>query len=501
MALLRVYQYTISGLIKIQAGFSGLGQSLMAKTLVEKLWSRHCVADLGDGTDLLYIDRVLLHERTGSIALKGLAEQGRAVRHPDRAFVCMDHIVDTRPGRGDETLMPGGEAFIRETRAAANAAGIRIFDIGDNRQGIVHVVSPEQGIALPGLTLVCPDSHTCTQGGLGALAWGIGSSEAAHALATQTLVVRRPRQMRVRFEGELPAGVGAKDMILHLIAAHGAGGGSGYAIEFAGSAVSALSVEARMTLCNMAVEFAAWTGLCAPDAKTIAWVEGRPFAPKGAAWAQALADWADLVSDADAVFDKEIVVDCASIAPTITWGTSPQHALPVTGTVPDPANATDANAAEAQRRALTYMGLEPGQALAGLPIDGAFIGSCTNSRLSDLRAAAAILKGRHVAPGVRAICVPGSGLVKAAAEAEGLHQIFLDAGFEWRESGCSMCFFAGGESFGKGERVVTSTNRNFENRQGPGTRSHLASPVTVAASAIAGRIADARALVAQPVEA
>ncbi|MBP7337557.1 3-isopropylmalate dehydratase large subunit [Niveispirillum sp.] len=465
----------------------------MGRSLVEKLWERHRVADLGDGTDLLYIDRVLLHERTGSMALKGLQEQGRSVRHPDRAFVCMDHIVDTLPGRSDATVMPGGTAFIQETRAAAAEAGIRVFDIGDNRQGIVHVVSPEQGIALPGATLVCPDSHTCTQGGLGALAWGIGSTEAAHALATQTLVVKRPRTMRVRFEGALPPGVGAKDMILHLIAAHGAGGGAGYAIEFAGSAVTALSVEARMTLCNMAVEFAAWTGLVAPDTKTIDWVKGRPFAPKGGLWDAAVTDWQGLASDADAQFDKEILVDCADIAPTITWGTSPQHAVPLTGTVPDPEMA-DANAAQAQRRALDYMGLKAGDALIGLPIDGAFIGSCTNSRLSDLRAAAAVLKGRKVAAGVRAICVPGSMQVKAAAEAEGLHLVFREAGFEWRESGCSMCFFAGGEHFGKGERVVTSTNRNFENRQGPGTRSHLASPVTVAASAIAGHIADPRPL-------
>lgn len=469
----------------------------MERSLVEKLWEHHRVADLGDGTDLLYIDRVLLHERTGSMALKGLAEQGRAVRHPDRAFVCMDHIVDTFPGRGDATMMPGGTAFIQETRAAATEAGIRVFDIGDDRQGIVHVVSPEQGIALPGATLVCPDSHTCTQGGLGALAWGIGSTEAAHALATQTLVVKRPKTMRVRFEGALPPGVGAKDMILHLIAAQGAGGGAGYAIEFAGSAVAALSVEARMTLCNMAVEFAAWTGLVAPDAKTIEWVKGRPFAPTGDLWDRAVADWQGLVSDADAVFDREVLVDCAEIAPTITWGTSPQHAAPVTGTVPDPEVAGDAAAVQAQRRALDYMGLTPGAALIGLPIDGAFIGSCTNSRLSDLRAAASVLKGRKVAPGVRAICVPGSMQVKAAAEAEGLHLVFREAGFEWRESGCSMCFFAGGEHFGKGQRVVTSTNRNFENRQGPGTRSHLASPVTVAASAIAGHIADARPLLGE----
>ncbi|MDE1149963.1 MAG: 3-isopropylmalate dehydratase large subunit [Azospirillaceae bacterium] len=464
------------------------------KTLVEKIWDRHRVADLGDGTDLLYVDRVLLHERTGSVALKSLGEAGRTVRNPAQAFVCMDHIVDTLPGRSDDTLMPGGKAFIQETRAAANAAGIQVFDLGDPRQGIVHVVIPEQGLTLPGLTVVCPDSHTCTQGGLGALAWGIGSTEGEHALATQTLAVRRPKRMRVTLTGALAPGVTAKDLVLTLIGRHTAAGGSGYVIEFAGPVVEAMAVEARMTLCNMAVEFAAWTGLCAPDDKTVAWLAGRPFAPKGADWDRAVVAWADLRSDADAVFDKEIELDCTEVAPVVTWGTSPQHAMAVTGQVPDPAADPDPNNREAQRRALAYMGLNPGDRLADLAIDAAFIGSCTNSRLSDLRTAAAIVKGRHVARGVRAIVVPGSMQVKAAAEAEGLDRVFLDAGFEWREAGCSMCFFAGGEHFGAGQRVITSTNRNFENRQGPGTRSHLASPASVAASAIAGRIADVRDL-------
>ena len=464
----------------------------MAQTLAEKIWADHAVTELDGGATLLYIDRVFLHERTGSIALKGLEAAGRSVREPGQVFCTMDHIVDTFPGRGDETRMPGGRAFITTTREAARAAGIHLFDIGDPDQGIVHVVSPEQGIALPGTTLVCPDSHTGTVGALGALAWGIGSTEAEHAMATKTLAVNRPRQMRVSFEGTLPFGVTAKDMILALIGRHTAAGGVGYVVEFAGAAVRALEMEARFTLCNMAVEFGAFSGLVAPDEKTFAYVEGRPFAPKGALWAEALEHWQGLHSDEGARFDREIHIDAASIVPQVTWGTSPQHEIPVDGEIPDPSAEADGNRRKAMERALEYMGLSPGRPLAGTPIDAAFIGSCTNSRLSDLRAAAAVLRGRRVAEGVRAICVPGSSRVKAAAEAEGLDRVFTEAGFEWRESGCSMCFFAGGESFGRGERVITSTNRNFENRQGPGTRSHLASPATVAASALAGRIADVR---------
>ncbi len=466
----------------------------MGRTLIEKLWAEHAVADLGDGTTLLYIDRVFLHERTGSIALKGLEAAGRQVRNPEQVFCAMDHIVDTLPGRTDETLMPGGKAFITTTREAARAAGITLFDLGDDRQGIVHVVSPELGIAFPGVTLVCPDSHTCTQGALGALAWGIGSTEAEHALATKTLAVRRPKSMRVRFEGERPAGVTAKDLILHLIATHTAAGGVGYAIEFAGRAVRELPMEARLTLCNMAVEFGAWTGLIAPDEVTFAYVKGRPYAPAGPAWDQALAHWQTLTSDPDAVFDREIVIDVSAIVPKVTWGTSPQHAVGIDAVVPDPAAEPDPNRRQLMERALEYMALEPGTPLEGLPIQAAFIGSCTNSRLSDLRDAAAILRGRKVADGVRAIVVPGSTSVKRAAEAEGLDEIFREAGFEWRESGCSMCFFAGGENFGLETRVVSSTNRNFENRQGPRTRTHLASPTTVAASAVRGHLTDVRKL-------
>jgi len=461
-------------------------------TLFDKLWNLHLVLDLGDGVGLLAIDRVFLHERTGSVALKSLREAGRRVADPTRVFCTMDHIVDTRPGRGDETLMPGGRAFIVETRAAAHAAGIRVFDVRDPDQGIVHVISPELGIVLPGTTVVCPDSHTCTQGALGALAWGIGSTEAEHALATGTLRVRRPRTMRITFSGQLPRGVTAKDLSLALSSRYGAAGGDGCAIEYAGEAVRGLDVEARLTLCNMATEFSAMTGMIAPDDTTLAYVQGRRHAPTGAAWEAAVEHWRGLRSEADARFDRELELATGELAPMVTWGTSPQHAVRITERVPE--QAASGASAEAYARALEYMGLEPGRALQSLAIDAAFIGSCTNSRLSDLRRAAQVLRGRRVAAGVRAICVPGSMAVKRRAEAEGLDRVFRDAGCEWRESGCSMCFYAGGESFGPRQRVVSSTNRNLESRQGPATRTHLASPETVAASAVAGRLADVREL-------
>ena len=448
----------------------------MGDTLFDKIWKTHVVAETGGGTAIVAIDRVFLHERTGAAALKSLAGAGRAVADPARVFAVMDHIVDTRPGRGDGTLMPGGDAFITETRAACRAAGITLFDVGDPDQGITHVISPELGIVLPGLTLIAPDSHTCTQGALGALAWGIGSSEAEHAMATGTLRLARPGTMRVTFNGRLAAGVTAKDMILHLIAAHGAGGGAGRVVEFAGEAVRALDIEARMTLCNMATEFGAMTGIIAPDEVTLRFLEGRRYAPSP------LPDWSDLASDDDAAFDVDVTIDAAAIAPMVTWGTSPEHAIRVDAAVPQgPARAHD------------YIGLAPGQPIAGIPIDAAFIGSCTNARLSDLRRAAAIVSGRRIAPSVRtALVVPGSGAVRRTAEAEGLDKVFIDAGFEWRESGCSMCFYVGGESFPEGARVISSTNRNFEGRQGPGIRTHIASPETVAASALAGAIADPR---------
>lgn len=468
---------------------------MSAHTLFDKLWNQHLIRELDDGSSLILIDRIFLHERTGAVALESLADAGRSVRDPGSAYCTMDHIVDTVAGRSDDTRMPSGGDFIRATRRAATDAGIRLFDLNDPQQGIVHVISPELGIAQPGLTLVCPDSHTCTQGALGALAWGIGSSEAEHALATQTLRLNKPGNLRVRFDGELPADVGAKDMILHLIGRYGAGTAVGQVVEFAGSAIESLPMEGRLTLCNMAVEFGAFSGLIAPDAITFDYLKGREHAPKGAHWDAALQHWQTLHSDSDARFDREITVDCRELSATITWGTSPQHTSTVAGCVPDPAHAQDDKLRQAMERALRYMDLQPGQALNSLPIDAAFIGSCTNSRLSDLRAAAAILRGRKVAVGVRAICVPGSMSVKRAAEAEGLDRIFREAGFQWREAGCSMCFFAGGEAMGFQERVVSTTNRNFESRQGPETRTHLASPVTVAASAVLGRIGAASELV------
>ncbi len=406
-----------------------------------------------------------------------MKQAGRKLIDPARVFAVMDHIVDTRPGRGPMvnggTLMPGGEAFISETRAACREAGITLFDIDDPDQGITHVISPELGIVLPGLTLIAPDSHTCTQGAFGALAWGIGSSEAEHAMVTGTLRVTKPGTMRVTYSGTLRPGVTAKDMILRLIAEHGAGGGAGHIVEFAGDAVTALDMEARMTLCNMATEFAAFSGIIAPDEKTCTYLAGRRYAP------DPLPDWSDLASDECAAFDAEIRIDAASIEPMVSWGTSPEQAIAVTGSVPVNANA----------QALDYIGLEAGAKIAGTPIDVAFIGSCTNSRLSDLRRAAAIVRGRHIAPDVLALVVPGSSAVKRAAEAEGLDKVFTDAGFQWRESGCSLCFYAGGESFPPGSRVISSTNRNFEGRQGPGIKTHIASPEIVAASALAGRIA------------
>ena len=474
-----------------------------ARTAIDKIWDAHRIADLDARTSLLHIDRILLHERTGPALLAGLAAAGRAPRHPQRIFGCMDHVVETAPERGNDGGRGPLATFVTEFRQRAREAGIALIDLPDPRQGIVHVVSPEQGIALPGCTLVCPDSHTGTVGGLGALAWGIGSTEGEHAVATMTLARPRPRRMRVRFDGALPAGSSAKDMILALIAHYGATGGDGAAIEFAGDAVRALEVEGRMTLCNMAVEFGAWTGLVVPDERTIEWVAGRPFAPQGALFERAAAHWRSLASDADAAWDAELTLDVSVLAPQVSWGTSPEHTGPVDGMVPDPDTDPRTRGDPARRaawqRALAYMDLRPGAPLVGTPIQAAFIGSCTNARLPDLRAAAALLRGRKVAPGVRALVVPGSMPVRAAAEAEGLHRVFEAAGFEWRKSGCSLCFFAGGDDFGLDpagpRRVVSSTNRNFEGRQGPGVRTHLASPVTVAASAIAGAIADPRPLI------
>ena len=465
--------------------------NMAPRTIVDKIWDGHEIADLGGGQSLLHVDRIFLHERMGPALLAGLAQAGRAPAHPGLVFGVIDHAVETLPGRLERSRQPGANVFVTGFRASTKAAGIRLFDLDDPRQGIVHVVSPEQGIALPGCTLVCPDSHTGTVGGIGALAWGIGSTEGEHAVATQTLVRARPKRMRVELAGRLAPGVSAKDLVLALIGRFGAAGGDGHAIEFAGEAVRSLPVEGRLTLCNMAVEFGAWTGIVAPDEATLAWIAGRPYAPTGAMFERAASHWLGLASDDGARWDATRSIDCAALAPQVTWGTSPEHALAIDGVVPDPAHAGGA-AAEALERALAYMDLVPGAPIAGTPIDAAFIGSCTNSRLTDLRAAAAIVRGRKVAAGVKAIVVPGSSQVKREAEAEGLDRDFREAGFEWRESGCSLCFFAGIDSFGSARRVITSTNRNFEGRQGPGVRSHLASPATVAASALAGCIADPR---------
>lgn len=464
------------------------------RTLVRKIWDEHVVAQLEGGQALLQIDRVMLHERTGPALLAGLAGRHRRPRHPHRVIGVMDHTVDTQADRLSHEPSEVARRFMGEFRVQAREAGIALLDVEDPRQGIVHVVSPELGLALPGLTLVCPDSHTGTVGGIGALAWGIGSTEGEQAVATSTLVRPLPRVMAVQFEGRLPHGVFAKDMVLALIARHGAQGGRQAAIEFMGTAVRALDIEGRMTLCNMGVEFGAWTALVAPDERTVDWLRGRPHAPQGAAFERAAAHWLSLCADEGARYDAELQMDVSTLEPQVSWGTSPAQTTAVCGTVPDPsAWAHEGDRASAEQ-ALRYMDLQPGQALQGLPIEAAFIGSCTNARLPDLRAAAEVLRGRRVAEGVKAWVVPGSMEVRRQAQDEGLHQVFEAAGFEWRASGCSMCFHSGADTFGSARRVISSTNRNFEGRQGPGVRTHLASPATVAASAVAGCIADPRPL-------
>ena len=451
----------------------------MPQTLFDKLWDSHHIKTLDSGESLIAIDRVFLHERTGSVALESILESGRKPRAPETVFATIDHIVSNDVGRSkNKARMPGGEAFIKATRGAAKATGINLIDVLDADQGIVHVISPELGIVQPGLTLVCPDSHTCSQGALGALAWGIGSTDAEHAIVTGTLRVKKPPQMRIILNGELGSGVSAKDVALHIIAKFGAAGGQRCAIEYSGSVIDAMSVEARLTLCNMAVEFAAFTAVIAPDEITKDYLEGRKYSPKGKKLHAATQDWKNLKTDTDAVFDFEYTLDAADISPTVTWGISPEQAIPLGAVVPK----------SEDRNALSYMGLAGGEALSSLSIGGAFIGSCTNARLSDLRLAASILKGRKVAPNVTAICVPGSRAVSRAAEEEGLDKIFEQAGFEWGTAGCAFCFYAGGKTFPSGTRVVSSTNRNFKGRQGPGVRTHLASPAVVAASAIAGVI-------------
>ena len=451
----------------------------MLETLFDKLWDAHKICSLGGGEDLIAIDRVFLHERTGSVALRSMIDKGRMPYNPDHIFVTMDHIVSNASGRDENAARsPGGDIFIRATRAASKEMGLKLIDVLDADQGIVHVISPELGIAQPGLTLICPDSHTCSQGALGALAWGIGSTDAEHAMVTGTLRVKKPPQMRITVTGELADGVTAKDLALHIIKTLGAAGAKRCAVEYAGVAVQALSIEERLTLCNMAVEFAAFTAIIAPDDITFNYLNGRKYAPKGTAWAAGLAAWQALRTDDKAEFDYEHIIRAEDVLPVVTWGTSPAQAISLTDLVPKNGHA----------KALAYMGLHGGEALSELSLGGAFIGSCTNSRLSDLRHAAKILRGRKIAHGLKAICVPGSMSVRRAAEAEGLDKIFKAAGFSWGHAGCAFCFYAGGETFAPETRVISSTNRNFEGRQGPKVRTHLASPAIVAASAILGRI-------------
>jgi 3-isopropylmalate/(R)-2-methylmalate dehydratase large subunit len=466
----------------------------MPRTLFDKIWDFHLVGQRADGRDLLYIDRHVLHELHAHHGFTQLEKQQRPVRRPDLTFSVQDHTVATKPGRNDDTN-PSGTAFIKATREGSRKNGIRLFDIDDPEQGISHVVAPEVGIVLPGATHAVPDSHASTVGGVGALAFGCGTTEMTHILATQVMVLKRPKRMRARLDGRLGAHVSAKDVALRLIAELGVAGGRGYAVEYAGSAIAAMPIEQRMTLCNLNIEMGGRSGFVAPDEKTFAWLAGRPYTPKGAMWDRALDYWRTLATDDDAAFDREVVLDCNALEPQITWGTDPSQVVGISGRVPDPA-AIDANRREAAESAFAYMGLTPGTALAGLPIDRVFIGSCTNSRLPDLEVAAAVVRGRRVAQGVSAMVVPGSSSVKREAEAVGLDRVFRDAGFFWGESGCSMCAGGNGDRGAPGERCVSTTNRNFENRQGAKVRTHLASPATAAASAIAGRIADVRQLLA-----
>jgi len=459
------------------------------RTLFDKLWDAHVVRDLGDGWALLHIDRHLLHDLSGPPALADIAQRGLKLHDPDLAFSTPDHAVSSRPGRVATTFPLGGKLHAA-LKARSAEMGVRMFDLGQAGQGIVHVMGPELGIVLPGLTVICGDSHTCTNGGLGALAFGVGSSESSHALATQTLRMKKPKLLRIRCEGSLPRGVGAKDLALHIIGLLGAAAGVGCVIEYCGPAVEALEVEERLTLCNLAVELGARAGLVAPDERTYAYLKGRPYAPAGAAFEQAVDYWRTLPGDPGARADREQVIDAAAVRPTVTWGTSPEHVLTIDGRIPEPARIVDAARREAYLAALDYMGLEPGRPIAGTPVDWVFIGSCANSRISDLRAAAAVVRGRQVARGVTAWVVPGSESVKRSAEAEGLHRVFLAAGFEWREPGCSMCVAANGEQVPPRMRSVSTSNRNFVGRQGPGARTHLASPAMAAAAAIAGAIVD-----------
>ena len=461
-------------------------------TLFDKIWSSHVVHERDDGQTLLYVDRHLLHDGSAP-AFEMLRQRGLAPRAPGRCFATPDHYVptDTRDlaSMRDTEKRAMSEALAR----SAGKAGILFFGLDDRRQGIAHVVAPEQGISQPGMLLVCSDSHTSTHGAVGALAFGIGATEAAHVLATQSIWQRRPKTLRVTMSGRLAPGVYAKDLILALIAKIGAAGAAGHAIEYAGDAIRSLSMEGRFTVCNMSIEAGARAGMVAPDDTTFEYLAGRPYSPKGAEWDRRLAHWRTLPTDAGAVFDREVSLDVAKIEPMVTWGTSPEDALPIGARVPDPAGEPAARR-EAMQRSLEYMGLSPGTPLIEVPVDRVFIGSCTNSRIEDLRAAADVVEGRKVAPRVEAWVVPGSGLVKAQAEAEGLDRIFIGAGFQWRHPGCSMCIGTNGDTVAPRERCASTSNRNFQGRQGPGARTHLMSPAMAAAAAVTGRLTDVRTL-------
>jgi 3-isopropylmalate/(R)-2-methylmalate dehydratase large subunit len=463
------------------------------RTIFDKIWESHLVEQLPDGTCLLYIDRHLVHEVTSPQAFEGLRLNHRRVRRPLATIAVADHNVPTTD-RSHGISDPESRLQVETLERNAKEFGIPYFAIDDVRQGIVHIIGPEQGMSQPGMTIVCGDSHTATHGAFGALAFGIGTSEVEHVLATQTLIQRRAKNMRVSVEGHLSHGVTAKDLILGVIGHIGTAGGTGHVIEYAGAAVKRLSMEGRMTVCNMSIEAGARAGLIAPDETTFEYLKGRPNAPKGAAWEQAVAFWKTLPSDSGAQYDTEVKIHAETIAPQVTWGTSPEDVLPITGSVPDPAEAADPGKREQMERALRYIGLVPGTRLTDVPVQRVFIGSCTNGRIEDLRDAARIAQGRKVAAGVAAMVVPGSGLVKHQAEEEGLDRIFLEAGFEWREAGCSMCLAMNADRLEPGERCASTSNRNFEGRQGRGGRTHLMSPAMAAAAAVTGKLADVREL-------
>ena len=463
------------------------------RTLFDKIWDSHVVDEQDDGTCLLYIDRHLVHEVTSPQAFEGLRTAGRKVRRPDAILAVADHNVPTtkRSGGIDD---PESRLQVETLEENVAAFGVPYIPMTDARQGIVHIIGPEQGFTLPGTTIVCGDSHTATHGAFGALAFGIGTSEVEHVLATQTLLQMPAKNMRISVDGDLPFGVGAKDMILAVIGKIGTAGGTGHVIEYAGDAVRALSMEGRMTVCNMTIEAGARAGLVAPDEKTYDYLAGRPMAPKGAAWEIATAHWRALPSDSGAVYDREFTLKADDIVPLVTWGTSPEEVVAIAGRVPDPAQEADTERRGAIERMLDYMGLVPGTPMEEVAVDMVFIGSCTNGRIEDLRAAAAVAKGRHVADGVGVLVVPGSGLIKEQAEEEGLDRIFTEAGFEWREAGCSMCLAMNADKLKPGERCASTSNRNFEGRQGPGGRTHLMSPAMAAAAAVTGHLADVRKL-------